>query len=252
MHGRGGAAAARRHADHGRAAIGRARAVGQGQLHLGGAERLLRRLRAVADPRRRAGRPLRSATAGADRSGAVRARGARRGARAELRRADRRPRDPRCRRRSGQPGGACRCRVGVSGRAPRRRAGDLGRKRRDVEPDRSAAGRSADGRLRLARGLVGARAADDRGRGRGRAAGPARAPRPVGVPGRIRPIRQPDRRGGDGDRGADVRRDDRRFLHRGAVPAAGRRLLGARRRRGPGAGRAAGRRRRAAGRQAGR
>ena len=47
----------------------------------------------------------------------------------------------------------------LSARAARQRAGDLGCERRNVEPARPAARRSADGRVRLARVLVGAGAA---------------------------------------------------------------------------------------------
>ncbi len=75
VHGGCGAAAARRHADHGRAAIGRARAVGvKGSSTSAVLSRLLRGIRADADSGRRARRPVRRAAAGADRTGAVRAR----------------------------------------------------------------------------------------------------------------------------------------------------------------------------------
>ena len=121
VHGGGGAAAARRHPDHGRAAVGRARPVGQGQLDLGGAQRLLRGLRAAADPGRRARRPLRRAASGARSGLALFAIGAAAGAVAQtLRRADRRARDPGRRRRTRQPRRARRRGLGLPRRASRR------------------------------------------------------------------------------------------------------------------------------------
>ncbi len=159
LHGRGGAASARRHPDHGRAAVGRPRPRRQGQLDLGRPERLLRRLRARPAARRRARGPLRSAQARARRAGAVRRRCPRGRAGFELRAADRGARRPGRRRRPRQPGRTRGRGQRLSARAPRQRARHLGRERRDVEPARAAARWSADGRIRLARVLVGAGAA---------------------------------------------------------------------------------------------
>ena len=78
VHGRGGAAAARRDADHGGAAVGGARAEGLECVDGGDPQRLLRRVRARAAARRRAGRPVRRAPAGAGRPRRVRGRRRRR------------------------------------------------------------------------------------------------------------------------------------------------------------------------------
>ena len=106
---------------------------------------------------------------------------------------------------------------GLPGRAARGRARHLGRELRRREPDRPGRGRAADGRDRLARVLV---VPDPGERGGGARALAARAAR--GARGREprhggpAPARGGGRRAG---RGAHVRGDDRRLLHRPAVPA---------------------------------
>ena len=201
---------------------------------------------AAADPGRRARRPVRGSAGGARRPSPVRRRSGRGRARGQLRRAVGGARGARRRGRARQPGRARRRRLGLPAGATRPRARHLGRQRRHVEPPRPAARRRLDRGAWMARRLVGARAADDRRRAGDCPADARDRPRRQARP----PGAQPDCAGGHVGRGAHVRGHDRRLLHRRAVPPAGGGVLGAGSLRRPGARGAAGRRRRAHGREA--
>ena len=241
LHRRRRAVAARRNRDHGGAAVGRARPARLELLDGARAERLLCRLRADAVPRGAARRPDRRALGRAPRLGLLRRWRGARGGRVQPHASVSDARAPGRRRGPREPGGACRCRQWLPARAARQRARDLGSERRHGEPRRTIARRHSHCRVRLARRLVGARAAGAGCRlGRRRPRPPARA---RGRRGRTRPSPERDRRRRCAGRGPDVRRDDRNLLPGGAVPAEDGPLLGARGERGARGRRTAGRRR---------
>ena len=162
--------------------------------------------------------------------------------------------------RGGHPRGAgCRCRPGqprraggrgqrLPARATRSCVGRLGRERRHRKRARTAAPRAADGRIRLARRLVGARPPHAPRRLGNSRRSPADRARPAE---RCRTARAQPGCPGVGVRGgAHVRGDDRIVLRRPAVPPTLSRLLRVGSLSGARARRAARRRRGAAGRTA--
>ena len=221
MHGSGGAPATGRHADHRRAPVGRTQPARVKQLDGRGSERLLPCLCARAGARRLSGRPVRRPEGGPVGSRPIRARRRCGRCRADDPGAGGEPRGPRNRGRTRQPSRLGRCGQRVPTRAARQRARDLGGERGGLELAWTCNGRGSDGRVRLARKLVGAGAADAARRGRDSARG-ARDPARRGdqPPG---PQRHGCRRLFGG--GPHVRGHDRLLLPGRAVPATGRRVL---------------------------